>query len=244
MTGTAREIAGELWSVYRLNVVTIPTNRPLQRQQIRDRIFVSADDKWNEIVNVVRSLHQQQRPILIGTRSVADSEHLDRLLTAAHLPHDVLNARQDQEEAQIIAQAGQPGKITVATNMAGRGTDIRLTPGVAEAGGLYVLATARHEARRIDRQLSGRGGRQGDPGSFQTIMSLDDDLVKEYFGASLTEWFSRLKKDGKPLPLWIGKPIVGFAQSAAERHHGRIRRELLKLDDNLGDMLAFSGRAE
>jgi preprotein translocase subunit SecA len=244
MTGTAREITGELWSVYRLNVVTIPTNRALQRQQVPDKIFVNADDKWNEIVSTVRSLHQQQRPILIGTRSVADSEHLGRLLTAASLPHHVLNARQDQEEAQIIAQAGQPGRITVATNMAGRGTDIRLTPGVAEAGGLYVLATARHEARRIDRQLSGRGGRQGDPGGFQTIMSLQDDLVKEYFGETLAGFFARWKKDSKPLPLWLGKPIVAFAQSAAERHHGKIRRELLKLDDNLGDMLAFSGRAE
>ena len=194
MTGTAREITGELWSVYRLNVVSIPTNRPLQRQHISDKVFVNADDKWNEIVDTVRNLHLQQRPILIGTRSVADSEHLGRLLAAAGLPHHVLNARQDQEEAQIIAQAGQPGKITVATNMAGRGTDIRLTPGIAEAGGLYVLATSRHEARRIDRQLSGRGGRQGDPGSFQTIMSLQDDLVKEYFGDTLTGLFSRWGK--------------------------------------------------
>jgi preprotein translocase subunit SecA len=244
MTGTAREIAGELWSVYRLNVVSIPTDRPMQRQSVPNRVFVNADDKWTEIVNTVRNLHEQQRPVLIGTRSVADSEHLDRLLTTAGLSHHVLNARQDQEEAQIIAQAGQPGRITVATNMAGRGTDIRLAPGVAAAGGLYVLATSRHEARRIDRQLSGRGGRQGDPGSFQTIMSLEDDLVKEYFGDILTGLFNRWGKGGKPLPLWLCKPIVGFAQSAAERHHSRIRRELLKLDDNLGDMLAFSGRTE
>jgi preprotein translocase subunit SecA len=244
MTGTAREITSELWSVYRLNVVSIPTNRPLQRQQVRDKVFVKADDKWHEIVNTVRSLHQQQRPVLIGTRSVADSEHMGQLLTATGLPHDVLNARQDQEEAQIIAQAGQHGKITVATNMAGRGTDIRLAPGVADIGGLYVLATARHEARRIDRQLSGRGGRQGDPGGFQMIMSLEDDLVKEYFGETRADYFSRWKKDSKPLPLWLGKLIAGFAQSAAERHHSKIRRELLKLDDNLGDMLAFSGRAE
>jgi len=244
MTGTAREITGELWSVYRLNVVTIPTNRPVRRQHVPDKLFVNADDKWAGIIDTVRKLHEQQRPVLVGTRSVADSEHLDRLLTAAGLPHQVLNARQDQEEAQIIAQAGQPGRITVATNMAGRGTDIRLAPGVAGAGGLYVLATSRHEARRIDRQLSGRGGRQGDPGSFQTIMSLEDDLIKEYFGESLSGFFSRWGKCEKSLPLWLCKPIVGFAQSAAERHHSRIRRELLKLDDNLGDMLAFSGRTE
>jgi preprotein translocase subunit SecA len=205
---------------------------------------VDAGDKWSGIVDTLHNLHEQQRPVLVGTRSVADSEHLDRLLTAAGLPHHVLNARQDQEEAQIIAQAGQPGRITVATNMAGRGTDIRLAPGVAGDGGLYVLATSRHEARRIDRQLSGRGGRQGDPGSFQTIMSLEDDLVKEYFGGILTGLFNRWRKGGKPLPLWLCRPIVGIAQSAAERHHSRIRRELLKLDDNLGDMLAFSGRTE
>jgi preprotein translocase subunit SecA len=244
MTGTAREVTGELWSVYRLNVVTIPTNSPVQRQCIPDKLFVDAADKWTGIVDTVRDLHQQQRPVLIGTRSVADSEHLDRLLTATGLPHQVLNARQDQEEAQIIAQAGQAGRITVATNMAGRGTDIRLASGVAASGGLYVLATSRHEARRIDRQLSGRGGRQGDPGSFQTIMSLEDDLVKDYFGGALAGFFRRRGKGGKPLPLWLGRPIVGFAQSAAERHHSRIRRELLKLDDNLGDMLAFSGRTE
>ena len=244
MTGTAREVAGELWSVYRLNVVTIPTNSPVQRQPVPDKVFVNAADKWVGIVDTVRDLHGQQRPVLIGTRSVADSEHLDRLLTAAGLPHHVLNARQDQEEAQIIAQAGQPGRITVATNMAGRGTDIRLAPGVAASGGLYVLATSRHEARRIDRQLSGRGGRQGDPGSFQTIMSLEDDLVRDYFGDALAGFFRRHRKGGKPLPLWLGRSIAGLAQIGAERHHTKIRRDLLKLDDNLGDMLAFSGRAE
>ena len=244
MTGTAREITGELWSVYRLNVVTIPTNRPMLRKSEPDRVYGNADMKWRAIVDHVSDLHQQKRPVLIGTRSVADSEHIDRLLSAAGLPHQVLNARQDQEEAQIIVQAGQPGKITVATNMAGRGTDIKLAPGVADAGGLHVLATERHEARRIDRQLFGRGGRQGDPGSFQAIVSIEDDLVKDYFGASLPRLFARWVKRNKPLPGWLGIPIVIIAQSAAERHHSKIRRDLLKLDDNQGDMLAFSGRAE
>jgi preprotein translocase subunit SecA len=244
MTGTAREITGELWSVYRLNVVTIPTNRPMLRKSEPDRVYGNADMKWCAIVDHVSNLHQQKRPVLIGTRSVADSEHLDKLLSAAGLPHQVLNARQDQEEAQIIVQAGQPGKITVATNMAGRGTDIKLAPGVADAGGLHVLATERHEARRIDRQLFGRGGRQGDPGSFQAIVSIEDDLVKDYFGESLPRLFARWVKRNKPLPGWLGIPIVIIAQSAAERHHSKIRRDLLKLDDNQGDMLAFSGRAE
>jgi preprotein translocase subunit SecA len=244
MTGTAREIAGELWSVYRLNVVTIPTNRPMQRRSVPDRVYVNAEAKWRAIVAHVSDLHQQKRPVLIGTRSVADSEHIDRLLTAAGLPHQVLNARQDQEEAQIIAQAGQPGKITVATNMAGRGTDIKLAPGVADLGGLHVLATERHDARRIDRQLFGRGGRQGDPGSYQAIVSIEDELVKEFFGESLPRLLARRVKGNQLLPGWMGVPIVRIAQSAAERHHSRVRRELLKLDDNQGDMLAFSGRAE
>jgi preprotein translocase subunit SecA len=244
MTGTAREIAGELWSVYRLNVVTIPTNRPMLRKTVPDRVFGTADMKWCAIVDYVKEMHQQKRPVLIGTRSVANSEQIDRLLTAAGLPHQVLNARQDQEEAQIIVQAGQPGKITVATNMAGRGTDIKLAPGVADAGGLHVLATERHDACRIDRQLFGRGGRQGDPGSYQAMVSLEDDLVREYFGESLPRLFAWWVKRNKPLPGWLGLPIVMIAQSSAERHHSKTRRELLKLDDNLGDMLAFSGRTE
>ena len=162
MTGTAREVGKELWSVYRLDTVPIPTNRPLRRKALPDHVYVTAEHKWRAIIERVRELHKQGRPILIGTRSVAASEHLSKLLTASQLPHQVLNARQDQQEAQIIAQAGQRGRITVATNMAGRGTDIRLTPDVVELGGLHVLATERHEAHRIDRQLFGRCGRQGD----------------------------------------------------------------------------------
>lgn len=244
MTGTAREISGELWSVYRLNVVKIPTHRPPRRVKLPDKVFVAAKDKWRDIVETVASLHQQRRPVLIGTRSVADSEHLDNLLKDAGLPHYVLNARQDQEEAEIIAQAGQPGRITVATNMAGRGTDIQLGPGVADAGGLHVLATSRHEARRIDRQLSGRGGRQGDPGSYQTIVSLEDDLIEESIGGGIGRLAARWRTAPEPLPQWVGRSIVWIAQRNAERHHSKIRRELLTMDDNLGDMLAFSGRAE
>jgi preprotein translocase subunit SecA len=178
---------------------------------------------------------------LIGAKSVAASEHLSKLLTAEGLPHQVLNARQDQEEAQIIAQAGHSGRITVATNMAGRGTDIRLDPGIAGLGGLHVLASERHEARRIDRQLYGRGGRQGDPGSFQAIVSLEDEFMSEFYGYGLLRIFSGRRK---PLPGWIGRWSVALAQSAAERYHSRLRRELLKHDDSQDDMLAFSGRGE
>ena len=244
MTGTAREVAGELWSVYRLNVVTIPTNQPMLRTSEPDCVYGTADLKWRAIIDQVGELSRQKRPVLIGTRSVADSEYIDKLLQIAGLPHQILNARQDQEEAQIIVQAGQPGKITVATNMAGRGTDIKLAPGVADRGGLYVLATERHEARRIDRQLFGRSGRQGDPGSFRAILSLEDDLVTDYVGGALLRLLSRWVKRDQPLPRWLGVPIIKMAQSAAERHHSKVRRDLLKLDDNQSDMLAFSGRAE
>ncbi|MFU8821366.1 MAG: preprotein translocase subunit SecA [Gammaproteobacteria bacterium] len=245
MTGTAREVAGEMWAVYRLNVVRIPTNRPLQRVKLPQRIYATADQKWHAILERIRELHRQGRPVLIGTRSVAASEHLGTLLRASLLPHQVLNARQDQEEAQVVAQAGRRGAITVATNMAGRGTDIRLDPGVAELGGLHVLGTERHEAARIDRQLFGRGGRQGDPGSYELVLSIEDELVTDYFGKRFVALLARMadKSSGR-LPGWLGVPVLSWAQLGAELHHGAIRRDLLKLDDNLGDMLAFSGRAE
>jgi preprotein translocase subunit SecA len=244
MTGTAREVAGELWSVYRLHVVTVPTNRPLIRRALRDRVYVTAEAKWQAIVDCVCDLHQQGRPVLVGTRSVSASEHLSGLLTAAGLPHQVLNARQDQQEAEIIARAGQPGHITVATNMAGRGTDIRLSPGVSELGGLHVLATERHDAHRIDRQLFGRGGRQGDPGTFQAIVSLEDELVRDFYGSAPGRLFGGWARRRSPLPSWLGGAVVTSAQRAAEYHNSRTRRDLLKLDDQLGDMLAFTGRGE
>lgn len=244
MTGTAHEITAELWSVYRLNVVAIPTNHPLCRKQISDKVYVDSDAKWRAILDQVRDLHQLKRPILIGTRLVSDSEHISKLLKISGLSHQVLNARQDQEEAQIIVQAGQHGRITVATNMAGRGTDIKLAPGIADIGGLHVLATERHEARRIDRQLFGRSGRQGDPGSFQAIVSLEDDLITEFIGMPLIRLFKYWKIRNKALPHWLGILIVTVAQSSAERHHRKIRKNLLKQDDSQGDMLAFSGRSE
>jgi preprotein translocase subunit SecA len=244
MTGTAREVARELWAVYRLPVVSIPTNKPVRRRRLPDRVYASADAKWAAIVESVRGLHEQGRPVLVGTRSVSASEHLSTLLTEAGLAHQVLNARQDQEEAEVIASAGSRGRITVATNMAGRGTDIRLGPEVAALGGLHVLATERHDARRIDRQLFGRGGRQGDPGSFQAIVSLEDEITHEVFhgyAARLAKWL-RLKDPR--LPRWLGAPLVALAQRLAERQHARIRRELLRVDDHLSDLLAFTGRPE
>jgi preprotein translocase subunit SecA len=195
-------------------------------------------------VRSVRVLHEAGRPVLVGTRSVGASERLSRELDLAGLPHRVLNARQDQREAEIIAQAGQPGRITVATNMAGRGTDIRLAPGMADLGGLHVLATERHEARRIDRQLFGRGGRQGDPGSFQVILSLEDELFGDLFGAWPRRLLGRLGNSDAAVAAPTARLLTAAAQWAAEARHRRLRRDLLKLDENLGDLLAFSGRGE
>lgn len=244
MTGTAREVRGELWSVYRLAVVSVPTNRPLRRRRHGDRIYPTAEAKWKAIVERIESNHQYGRPILVGTRSVAASEHLSRLLTAAGLSHEVLNARQDREEAEIIAQAGKPGRITVATNMAGRGTDIRLAPGVAELGGLHVIATEGHEARRIDRQLFGRCGRQGDPGSYEMIASLEDELIAVHVG-NLWRWLGlATARPGYPVTSWMGGLALRRAQRAAERLHSRMRRDLLKMDEHLESALAFSGRLE
>ncbi len=244
MTGTAREVGRELWSVYNLSVVTIPTNRPVRRTGSPDRVYLTAVEKWTAVVESLRSLHAEGRPVIVGTSSVAASEHLSALLSIHGLPHQVLNARQDQEEAEVVARAGERGRITVATNMAGRGTDIRITPDIAALGGLHVLSTVRHDSKRIDRQLFGRCGRQGDPGSYQVIISLEDEIFHGFFQRH-ADWLRRMfPRENRPLPIWLGQRIVGFAQSAAERHHGGIRRDLLRADDHLSDMLAFTGRSE
>ena len=245
MTGTAREVAGELWSIYRLRVVTIPTNRPMRRRFLPERVYTSVNRKWKEIVKTIAEINEKGRPVLVGTRSVEASEHLDRLLEDAGLPHSVLNARQDKEEAEIIARAGEHGRITVATNMAGRGTDIKLAPGVAEEGGLHVIATERHDTRRIDRQLFGRCGRQGDPGSAEAIISLEDELIDVYTGKPLRWLASAFLRfpDGLVRPIF-GKFLFYLAQRKAERLHARMRHDLLKMDDQISDSLAFSGRSE
>ena len=244
MTGTVREVAGELWSVYRLPVVTIPTNRPARRRHLPDEVYLTADEKWAAVVAALRRLQNEGRAVLVGTRSVSASEHLSELLANAGLMHQVLNARQDQEEAEVVARAGERGRITVATNMAGRGTDIKLAPGVAELGGLHVIATERHDARRIDRQLFGRCGRQGDPGSYQVVMSLEDEIFHDIFKRHVERLRRIFPQNGKPLPTWLGERLSNLAQGIAERHHGRMRRELLRVDEQLSDLLAFTGRSE
>jgi preprotein translocase subunit SecA len=243
MTGTAREVAGELRAVYGLPVVRVPSNRPLIRQRLPHRSFATAKAKWDAVVERIRALHEAGRPVLVGTRSVGASEHLAALLEAAGLDHVVLNARQDKEEAEIVARAGEPGRITVATNMAGRGTDIRLAPGVAEVGGLHVLATERHEAGRIDRQLFGRCGRQGDPGTYEVFVSLEDELIMVHaqkVARRLAAHAARLGRLGSLVPHWV----VIRAQARAESLHSRARRDLLRLDEQMETALAFSGRGE
>jgi len=238
MTGTAREVAGELRAVYGLNTVRIPTNRPQARKINSDLIYPSSQTKWQAIAVQVAELHKSGRPVLVGTRSVVDSEHISGLLDEAGIQHNVLNARQNRTEAEIVAQAGQPGRVTVATNMAGRGTDIRLAPGVSKAGGLFVIASERHEAGRIDRQLFGRSGRQGDPGEGQAMVSLDDELVRGVFGSLLDRLRSR------HLPGWLGRMLFNWAQRTTERRHSAVRKRLLHSDESLQDLLAFSGRGE
>ena len=239
MTGTAAEVAGELWAVYRLRVARIPTNRPVRRTYVADRVYRREEDKWDAVLAAIRHRHQAGQPILVGTRSVAASEKLASLLNGAGLNYQLLNARQDSQEAEIVSRAGEPGRITVATNMAGRGTDIKLAPGIAERGGLHVICTERHDAGRIDRQLFGRCGRQGDPGSCEAILALDDELATANLprtAALLARW--------EQLPTRVGTVLFAAAQWNAQRVHSLARRQLLGMDEQLGDQLAFSGRGE
>jgi preprotein translocase subunit SecA len=245
MTGTAAEVAGELGSVYGLAVVPVPTHRPSRRAYRQDRIFETELEKWDCIAERVAELHAKGVPVLLGTRSVASSEVASRLLSERGLEHNVLNAKQDSEEAQIVECAGEAGKITIATNMAGRGTDIKLAPGVPESGGLHVILSERHEAGRIDRQLAGRCARQGDPGSFEAILSLEDPLLLPFKGG-LLEWMMRRAAErwGARIGDVAKKAWIGFAQYRTERSQSSVRRNLLKTDKQMGDILSFSGRPE
>jgi len=244
MTGTATEVAAELWSVYDLRVIPIASHKPSRRVGCRTRVYPTAADKWANVVARVRMLVRQQRPVLIGTRSVSASEHLSALLREAGLTHEVLNARQDRQEAEIIARAGEPGQITVATNMAGRGTDIHIGPQVATQGGLHVIATERNEAGRIDRQLFGRCARQGDPGSFEAILSLEDDIIIFCAPRPIHKCLQRIDSGELPLAQWAAAIFIRRVQRSVERRHAQARRELLRLDLRLGDALAFTGPME
>jgi preprotein translocase subunit SecA len=241
MTGTAREVAPELWSVYELNTVAIPTRLPSRRRTRPLRVYTTQERKWRAVHESIHRARLDGRPVLVGTGSVEASEQLSRLLAAAELPHQVLNARQDAEEARIVAEAGQPGRITVATNMAGRGTDIGLGPGVADRGGLHVIATERAEARRIDRQLLGRCGRQGDPGSFEMILSLEDARAVGFFPGEVRRALAAIASNEGILPHWLGDSLLSLPQRSEEKKHGQMRRALMELEESLEDLLAYSG---
>ena len=244
MTGTAREVHSELWTVYGLNVRKIPLNRPGRRQEIPCRIYPGQKEKWTAVIVLVNSLKSQGRPVLIGTGSLADSEILSRKLTRADIAHQVLNARQDKGEAAIVARAGQKGQVTVATNMAGRGTDIPLGPGVASLGGLHVIGSCCNQAKRIDRQLFGRCARQGDPGSYQAILSLEDELIL----GNCPPMVRRILILATATAPWavnrLNRHITRSAQKKIERQDCRARKALLKHDRQTARLLGFSGHME
>lgn len=236
MTGTAREQSGEFWRTYRLPVVVIPTNQPVRRRVLPDRVFADGEAKWAAVVDEIERRHANGQPILVGTRSVHASEHLSELLSQRGLAHEVLNAVRHEQEAAVIAGAGKAGRITVATNMAGRGTDISLDTGVVELGGLHVIATERHESARVDRQLFGRSARQGDPGSAQAFVALDDELPRRFA--------RRLAAVAREVgtPTRLGGLLFSRAQRRAGALAARQRASVLRADDWLDDALGFTGR--
>lgn len=244
MSGTVTEVAGELNKVYDLRVVKIPTHKPSQRKLYPEKVFKNKDQKWQAFIAQVHKIHQQGRPILIGTNSVASSESVSSLLTKSGLPHRVLNALQDQQEAEIIAQAGQLNNITVATNMAGRGTDIALGEGVNALGGLHIIATERNAARRIDRQLYGRCARQGDHGSAEGFMSLQDENITAFYPAVMIKFLAWFCQGSKALPNWLGKIVLTLPQKWTEFKHYRLRSQLIKQERQQTKKLSFSGRME
>jgi len=226
MTGTAAQNWFELLRVYRLWVVRVPTNRPVRRKDLPDRVYANEEAKFDAIVDEGLRLRAAGRAVLIGTRSVDKSTLLSKKLKAAGIEHEVLNAREHEREAEIVALAGQPGRVTVATNMAGRGTDIKPAPEVIDAGGLHVLGTERHEAKRIDRQLIGRGGRQGDPGTSQFYLCLEDELL-EGLGQSRYESLKERGRLGGP-GNWDGSlPLFRKAQARVEARHYLSRVDLM-----------------
>ena len=239
MTGTAREAAAEFWQIYKLPVVSIPTNRPCIRKQLPDVVFRTASEKWKGVADDVERMHSTGRPILVGTRNVDVSEKLAALLADRHIPCKVLNAVRHQDEAVVVAQAGEPGCITIATNMAGRGTDIKLGNGVAAMGGLHVLATERHESGRVDRQLIGRAARQGDPGSCQIFASLEDDLLVRHLPGSVLGAVRRVADSGRM--SWISSPAFRFAQRRAQALAFHQRQAVLASDTWLDESLSFAG---
>ncbi len=232
MTGTAETEAGEFWNIYKLDVVVIPTNRPCVRNDKEDIVYKTKREKYNAVIDEISEMNRQGRPVLVGTTSVEISELLSRMLKMKGLKHNVLNAKLHQREAEIVAEAGKTGTITIATNMAGRGTDIKLTEDVKKAGGLAIIGTERHESRRVDRQLRGRSGRQGDPGSSQFFVSLEDELMRLFGSERIAGIMDRLGlKDGEMIQHSMITKSIERAQKKVEENNFGIRKRLLEYDD-------------
>ena len=232
MTGTAETEAGELWDIYKLDVVTIPTNRPVARHDMDDRVYKTKKEKYAAVIEEIEALRAKGRPVLVGTTSVEISELLKRMLDMRHIPCNVLNAKLHQKEAQIVALAGQPGTVTIATNMAGRGTDIKLPQEVKDAGGLAIIGTERHESRRVDRQLRGRAGRQGDPGSSVFYVSFEDQLMRLFATDRVMKMLDTLGlKEGEMIESSMVTKAIENAQKRVEENNFGVRKRLLEYDD-------------
>ena len=232
MTGTAETEAGEFWTIYKLDVVSIPTNKAIQRKDHEDKVYRTVREKYNAVAEEIQELVNQGRPVLVGTTSVENSELLSRLLNIRKIQHNVLNAKQHAREAEIVAEAGQSGKVTIATNMAGRGTDIKLSPESKAAGGLAIIGTERHESRRVDRQLRGRAGRQGDVGSSQFFVSLEDNLMRLFGSDRIAKVMDRLgMEEGEVIQHSMITSSIERAQKKVEENNFGIRKRLLEYDD-------------
>ena len=232
MTGTAETEEKEFYEIYKLEVVVIPTNRPIARDDRDDLIYKTKREKFNAVIEEIQKLRAEGKPILVGTTNVEVSELLSRMLKRAQIPHNVLNAKQHQKEAEVVAEAGKAGTVTIATNMAGRGTDIKLQDGVKESGGLAIIGTERHESRRIDRQLRGRAGRQGDPGQSQFYVSLEDDLMRLFAHERMAKIMDRLgMKEGEVIQHGMITKSIGNAQRKVEENNFAMRKRLLEYDD-------------
>ncbi|AUC84581.1 preprotein translocase subunit SecA [Polaribacter sp. ALD11] len=240
MTGTAITEAGELWEIYKLDVVEIPTNKPIQRDDKEDLVYKTAREKYNAVIEDIVKLVEQNRPVLVGTTSVEISELLGRMLQMRKIPHNILNAKLHKREADVVAEAGKPGVVTIATNMAGRGTDIKLTDKVKEVGGLAIIGTERHDSRRVDRQLRGRAGRQGDVGSTQFYVALDDNLMRLFGSDRIAKMMDRMGlKEGEVIQHSMISKSIERAQKKVEENNFGIRKRLLEYDDIMNAQREF-----
>ena len=243
-SATLYESRGELQRVYGLSVVRVPRRKPIRLTQLAQQLYFKRRYRWRAVVKRVIEMRKMGRPILIGTDSVEDSEALARSLKRAQIPHEVLNARQDSEEANIVSNAGAFAQVTVTTNMAGRGTDIPLAEGVAEKGGLHVICCQHNTSRRIDRQLRGRCARQGDPGSVETLLSLEDALMVRYLSPRMIKWLQKTQDITQPLPYWLGILLTTIPQRLEERRQRDLRARMRRHDRQMQQWLAIGGEGE